>query len=85
MAERVIHPLEVVEVDHHDGENVLGASGAIDGDLKAIAKQSASGKAGERIVMSDVIDVLLGAFALGKVVGDSDVAGDALPRCREVQ
>ena len=77
MPERVVHAFEVVEVDHHDGESVLGASGPLDADLQPIAEQSAGGKAGKWVVMRDVVDVLVGTLALSQVVGDSDKAGDA--------
>ncbi len=54
-------------------------------DFEAVAQECARGQAGEVIVMRDVVDVLFGAFALGEVVGDSDEAGDAVRRCREVR
>jgi hypothetical protein len=76
VAERVVHSLEVVEIDHHDGEFVLSARGAFDADFEAIAEQGARGQTGEVVVVSDVIDVLFGTLALGKVVGDADEAGD---------
>src|SRR5205814_9195316 len=76
VSEGVVHPFEVVEVKHHDGERVLGASAAFDGYFEAVAEQGAGGKAGEGVVMRDVVDVLVGALAFGEVVEDSDVAGD---------
>ena len=64
---------------------VLGPPGALDEDLQAVAQKGTRGKAGERVVMRDMVDVLVGALALGQVVRDSDEAGDVIPRCREVQ
>jgi hypothetical protein len=84
VAQRIVYSFEVVEVDHHDGEVVLGASGALDGNFEAVAQEGAGGQAGEMVVMRDVVDVLFSTFALGEVVGYADEAGDgfvAVAKC----
>ncbi len=85
MPKRIVDPLEVVEVDHHDGEIVLRSLARSMKSFEPVAKQGAGGKAGERVVMRDMVDVLVGALAFGQVVGDADEAGDAIPRCRAVR
>src|ERR1700722_6138383 len=78
MPERIIVALEVVEVDHDHREFVLGSPRSFDEEIQPVPKQSARGKAGQGVVVGNMVDVFIGPFALGQIVGDSDKAGDGV-------
>src|SRR6202041_4213046 len=63
MAERIVYPLEVVEVDNNDSEIVVRAPCSFNGDFQSIAKQVACGKPGEMVGMRQVIEVFFGPLA----------------------
>ena len=68
MSPRVVHQLELVEVDVHDRHAAAGAARVHDRLLDAVAQQCAVRQPGERVVAREVLDAALVALALGKVV-----------------
>ena len=81
MAERVVHGLEVVEIEHVDRHH-LAAPDAREGLLEALVEEHAVGKPGQRIVQRHVHDLGLGAPLLGDVLvrGDDAAARHLLRR-----
>jgi hypothetical protein len=84
MAERVVHLLELVEIEtqHRDGVAALHRSEMA---VKLLAQEHAVGQRGQRIVMRHVGDLLLGLPLLGDVLMDGDPAavGHRLARDRD--
>ena len=62
--ERVVDFLEPVEVDQQDGEALFIAMRSEDRLLQPIEKQGAVGKVGERVVIRQVCDALIGEMTL---------------------
>ena len=58
MTQRVIHVLEVIEVDIQDRERIGAAPGAGEGLTKAFDKGRPVRKSGERILVGEVVDLL---------------------------
>ena len=84
MAERVVDALEFVDVDIEQRE-LLAASGLLQLALDLLAEQHPVRQVGQRVVMREMRDLLVGAPALGDVVDDvDDVAGLAggIAECR---
>ena len=67
VAERVVDPLEVVEVHEQQGDAARLASLASERPLEVIAQQDAVGEAGQRIVQRVVDQLGLEALAVGRV------------------
>ncbi len=65
--ERVVHVLEVVEVDHQDRQPVLRAPRERDRVLDAVAEQAAVREQGQRVVERELAQLVLERLALGHV------------------
>ena len=76
MAERIVHVLEVIEVEHEDGGPALIATSKSDALSEAVLEEDAIGKAGEAVVESHVADAEFSLFAIGDVTGDAHGADD---------
>ena len=76
VAERVVDRLEVVEVEHADGDEVALAGGAVQGVLDAVVEERAVRQLGERVVEGAVAQLGLGGLALGDVAAGEDDAAD---------
>ena len=75
MAERIVDALEFVDVDIEQGE-LLAAAGLLELALDLLAEQHAVRQVGQRVVMREMGDLLVGAPAFGDVLDDvDDVAG----------
>ena len=72
MAERVVHGLEVVEIEQVDRHH-LAAPHAREGVLEPLVQQHAVGQIGERVVQRHVHDLGLGAALVGDVLMRDDV------------
>ena len=59
VAVRVVDPLEVVEVDHHQARHLAVALRARDLQVQVVLEQAAVAQAGERVVVGEVAQVLL--------------------------
>ena len=70
MAERVVHRLEAIEVDHHDG----GRLGRIEARLQLVLEAAAVRQSGQRVVIGHVRDRGLNLPGLGHVVIGQDRA-----------
>ncbi len=76
MAEGVVDPLEVVEVDAERRHAAAVAGAAGEHFLHALVEEDAVGQAGERVVVGHEGDARLGSLALGDVDGgDHDGVG----------
>ena len=75
MPERVVDALELVDVDIEQRE-LLAPAGSLQLAFDLFAEQHPVRQVGQRVVMREVRDLLVGAPALGNVVDDvDDVAG----------
>jgi hypothetical protein len=78
MTERVVHVLELVEIEQHDG----GRRPAVVLRQQApqlLSQQGAVGQAGQLIVMRELAQLLLGRFAVGNVlIREGDIAHAAV-------
>src|SRR5262249_10886789 len=90
VAERVIDALELVDVDIEQGE-LLAARDLLQLALHLFVEQHAVGQVGERVVMGEMRDLLVGVAAFGDVVDDVDdvadvtgIVADADPRRGDV-
>ena len=77
VAERVVHVLEVVEVDHQDRQPVLGAPRERDRMLDAVAEQAPVREQRQRVVERELAELVLERLALGHV---AQVQGESLDR-----
>src|SRR5690348_11533569 len=68
MAVNVVGFLEAVEIKAHDGKSVTGPGRFFERRREVFEQRGAVGKAGKRIVVCKMPDVLLGLPALGDVV-----------------
>ena len=73
MAERIVDALELVDVDVIDGE-LLAVRDLRQFLLQPLVEQRAVRQVGQRVVMGEVGDALLGAAALGDVLVGRDPA-----------
>src|SRR6185437_8374676 len=73
MAERIVDPLEMVEVETEDGELVV-ALGEFQRALELFAEQCAIRQAGERIVARHVRNLRLGSLPLRDILEGRDPA-----------
>ena len=71
--ERIVDQLEAVEVEDHDREQLLAAPRPLDRLGQTVIEQQAVGQAGQRIVVGEVADRLLGVFADCDVTNRQDV------------
>ena len=79
VSERVVDALELVDVDIEQRE-LLAAGGLAQLALDLFAEQHPVRQVGQRVVMRQMRDLLVGAPALGHVVDDvDDIAGPAGP------
>ena len=93
MAERVVQPLEAVEIDEEQRHAAARAAIFRHGGIEALAEQRAIGEVGEAVVMRHVPDALGLALLVGHVLGDADqilrlllvVADDDHARAQEAQ
>ena len=77
VAERIVHVLEVVEVDHQDRQPVLGAPRERDRVLDAVAEQAPVREQRQRVVEGELAELVLERLALGHV---AQVEGESLDR-----
>ena len=68
MAERVVDALEVVEVEEQHAEQHAAAARLLDRGSQALGEQPPVAEAGQRVVMGEEADLLLGAPPLGHVL-----------------
>ena len=71
MPERIVDALELVDVDIKQREG-LAASSLLELALDLFAEQHPVRQIGQRVVMREVRDLLVGAAALGNVFDDVD-------------
>ena len=64
---RVVHELEAVEVEEEHGEPRAGPPGLRERELHVVLEALAVRKAGQRVVVRKVLDLLLGALAVRDV------------------
>ena len=74
MAERVVHRLEVIEVEAHDGQHGSVGSAVVHRLMDALAEGIAVGQAGEAVVPRHVGDARLHPALLGHVLEGGDPA-----------
>jgi hypothetical protein len=74
VAEPVVHPLEAVEVQQHEGQPLVPAARARDRLLEALVQRPAVRQAGEVVLQGEVGQAELGLLAPGHVGGDPDRA-----------
>ena len=67
MAERVVDELEAVEVEVEQRDGLALAARAGERELEVLLQQRAVRQPGERVVVGEVGDLLLGRAALGQV------------------
>ncbi len=67
MPQAVVDHLEAVQVQEQDGHLPVPAPGHVQGVGDAVLQQGAVGQAGEQVVVGDVLQLGLGAAALGDV------------------
>src|SRR5450631_1252197 len=72
--QRIVKHFEVVQINKKYGSMVKGATAGGYRLLKAIDQQSPIGKVGERIVIREAFDFILGRFAICNILGNSDHA-----------
>ena len=72
MAEHVVDLLETIEVDADDGEALVGGRGLRERRGEEIIEARPIGKIGERIVVGEMHDLVLGDLALGGVLRNDD-------------
>ena len=72
VAEGIVDALEVVDVDHADGELALVAAGAVDGGGEFFGEQNAIGEAGEVVEAGGAGDGVAEAFEHGAGEGEDD-------------
>ena len=78
MAERIVDALEFVDIDIEQRE-LLAAGGLLQLALDLFAEQHPVRQVGQRIVMGEMRDLLVGAPPLGDILDDvDDVAGLAV-------
>ena len=68
MAERLVHELEAVEIDHARRDQPLGPARAADRRAQAVQQERTVGQAGEAVVQRLVAQRVLGPPLLGDVV-----------------
>ena len=72
VSERVVHPLEAVEVDEEDGQGVACAEGRRQAPVELGHQMGAVGQAREGVMGGGVADALLERLALGDVLHRAD-------------
>ena len=76
MPEAVVDELEVVQVDIQHSHPGAGALGAGQRQLQVLLEQDAVGQPGQRVVVRQAGQLLLGLAAVGDVLADPGAAGD---------
>ena len=84
MAERIVHALEVVEVETEHGERLAQGRHAGQAFGHALVEQHAVRQIRQRVVPRHVRDALLGAMTLGDVLVDRDPAALRHPLVRDL-
>ena len=74
MAERIVDLLEAVEIQQQNGERLLKAALPRRGFLNFLNERRAIGEAGQRVMVRQKGDALLGLLALGDVLDDRNDA-----------
>ena len=82
VSERVVDHLEAIEIEEHHRERMFQPARMGQRDGQTVAKEPAVRKAGQRIVIGLILDVLLDRFSLGDVAGDADDFADCRRRRR---
>ena len=67
MAQRVVHQLEVVEVDRDHGDGLVGTARPREGQLQQLVEHGAVRHARQLVVVREERDLLLGGAAVGDV------------------
>ena len=76
MAEAVVDGLEIVDVQEQQGRRQAVAARAAEDAGQAVAEQVAVGQAGQRIIVRQTVQALLGFHALGHVLAGGYEVGD---------
>ncbi len=79
MAERIVDLLETIEVQQENGERLLQAALPRRGFLDFLDQSGAVGQSGQRIMVRQKGNALLGLLALGDVLDDGDDAFSLAP------
>ncbi len=66
-AQGIVDQLEPVEIDQHHGEQLAGATRPLDRLGHAVVEQEPVGQAGQRVVVGEAAQGLLGLLAAGQV------------------
>ena len=75
VAEVIVHRLEAVQIEKHDGKVQLGMPLlASHGELQAVEKQGPVGQAGQRIVQGVMLQASVGLFLLADVTVTDKIA-----------
>ena len=72
VAQGVVDDLEAIEVEEQDGQPRRAAVRLGHRDGEAVVEQQPVGQAGEGVVVGELLDLLLGALALGHVERDPE-------------
>lgn len=73
MTARIVEGFEVIQVDKQNRPALLGLLTGKQGMLQPLALQTAVGQLGQRVVVGQLLNALLGRFALRGVVEGNDV------------
>lgn len=77
VSEGIVDALEVVDVEHEDGDLMVFPAGAQDGAFEAFVKQSAVGQTCELIVVGEEVHAIRDLLACSEVAtGDGDFVAD---------
>ncbi len=68
VAQRVVHVLETIQVEKHQGAALAVAFGLQQHLVQAVTEQCAVGQVGERVEMCHVLDARCGFFLRGNVI-----------------
>jgi hypothetical protein len=74
--QRIVHILEMVEIQQRDDEVLLIVLSILDRDPDAIVEQCTVRQPGQGVMQGDVSDPLLRSLLLGNVIGDAQIAMD---------
>ena len=85
MAQRVVHALEAVEIEAEHRDRRLRLLGELEGEQEVVVQLGAVGEPGERVVMGEEADALLGLAALANVAecGDAGRQPAIVDRARD--
>ena len=76
MAEVIVDELEAVQVDEHEGNALFGPPGLLQVLLQPVQEIAAVGQPGEAVVVSHLVELILGLLHDRDVGEQADIAGD---------